>query len=71
MSQLSKVAKHLRANSKTGPGITARKLAALARCPVASVHKRIYDLRVNEGKEIYTNSRIVNGQRKYFYRIAS
>lgn len=71
MSQLTKVAKHLRANSKTGPGITARKLASLARCPVTSVHKRIYDLRVNEGKEIYTNSRIVNGQRKYFYRIAS
>jgi len=69
MSQLSKVAKHLRRNSK-GVGISAKKLANLAHIPVESVYKRIYDLRVLEGKTIYSNFRMVNGQRKMFYRIA-
>ena len=69
MSQLSKVAKHLRRNSK-GVGISAKKLANLAHIPVESVYKRVYDLRVLEGKTIYSNYRNVNGQRKMFYRIA-
>lgn len=70
MSQLSKVAKHLRRNSK-GAGITAAKLAFLTGVPRESVYKRIYDLRVLEGKTIYSNYRNVNGTRKMFYRIAS
>lgn len=69
MSQLTKVAKHLRRNSK-GVGISAKKLANLAHIPVESVYKRIYDLRVVEGKTIYSNFRMVNGRRKMFYRIA-
>lgn len=70
MSQLSKVAKHLRRNS-TGPGVTAAKLAKLSGVPKESVYKRVYDLRVIEGKAIYSNFRMVNGQRKMYYRIAS
>jgi nicotinamide riboside kinase len=70
MSQLSKVAKHLRRNS-TGAGISAKKLANLAHVPVESVYKRIYDLRTLEGKTIYSNYRTVKGQRKMFYRIAA
>lgn len=70
MSQLSKVAKHLRRNT-AGAGITAARLAKLAGVPRDAVYKRIYDLREVEGKTIYSNYRTVNGQRKMFYRIAS
>lgn len=69
MSQLSKVAKHLRRNTE-GAGISVRKLAHLARIPREDVSKRIYDLR-EEGKTIYTNSRIVRGKRTTFYRLAA
>lgn len=69
MSQLSKVAKHLRRNN-TGAGISVRKLAHLARVPRATVAKRVFDLR-EEGKTIYTNTRYVNGKRTTFYRMAS
>lgn len=70
MSQLTRVAKHLRRNTD-GAGISAARLAKLAGVPRDSVYKRVYDLRVNEGKEIYSNYRNVNGKRKMFYRIAS
>lgn len=70
MSQLTRVAKHLRRNTN-GAGISAARLAKLAGVPRDSVYKRVYDLRVNEGKEIYSNYRTVNGKRKMFYRIAS
>jgi predicted transcriptional regulator len=70
MSQLSKVAKALRRNN-TGAGITVAKIAKLTGAPKDSVHKRVYDLRVMEGKEIYSNYRTVNGKRKLYYRIAS
>jgi hypothetical protein len=70
MSHLTRVAKHLRRNTET-PGVTAGKLAFLAGIPKSSVYKRIYDLRVLEGKEIYSNYRMVNGKRKVFYRIAA
>ena len=70
MSQLTKVAKHLRRNS-TGAGITAAKLAKLAGVPKQNVYKRIYDLRTLEGKTIYSNYRMVNGERKMYYRIAA
>ena len=69
MSQLSKVAKYLRRNTE-GPGITPQKLASLARVPKSSVYKRVYDLRVLEGREIYSNTRVVNGRKQMFYRIA-
>lgn len=70
MSQLSKVAKHLRRNN-TGPGITAAALAKKAGVPKATVYKRIHDLRVNEGHTIYTNTRIVRGVKRNYYRMAS
>lgn len=70
MSQLTKVAKHLRRNS-TGAGITVAKLAKLAGVPKQNVYKRIYDLRTLEGKTIYSNYRMVNGERKMYYRIAA
>lgn len=70
MSQLTKVAKHLRRNS-TGAGITVAKLAKLAGVPKQNVYKRIYDLRTLEGKTIYSNYRTVNGERKMYYRIAA
>jgi hypothetical protein len=69
MSQLTRVAKQLRRNTE-GAGISAGKLAKLAGVPKDSVYKRVYDLRVNEGKDIYSNYRTVNGKRKMFYRIA-
>lgn len=69
MSQLTRIAKVLRRNNKT-PGITVAKLAKLAGIPKASVSKRVYDLRT-EGATIYTNTRVVNGERKVFYRMAS
>ena len=70
MSQLTRVAKFLRRNTDQ-PGVTPAKLAALVRCSKESVYKRVHDLRVNEGREIYSNFRTVNGKRKMFYRIAS
>jgi len=70
MSHLTRVAKHLRRNTK-GPGVTPGKLAFLAGIPKSAVYKRVYDLRVLEGKEIFSNYRTVNGKRKMFYRIAS
>ena len=70
MSQLTKVAKQLRRNTDN-PGITPAKIASLAKIPMASVYKRVHDLRVLEGKMIFSNYRTVNGKRKMFYRIAS
>lgn len=70
MSQLSKVAKALRQNT-SGAGISPAKIARLTGVPVESVYKRVYDLRVNEGKDVYSNYRNVKGKRTLFYRIAS
>jgi alkylated DNA nucleotide flippase Atl1 len=70
MSHLSRVAKVLRRNSK-GAGITAGRLAQLSGLSKDAVYKRVYDLRTVEGKTIYSNYRVVNGQRKMFYRFAA
>lgn len=70
MSQLSKVAKHLRRHN-TGAGITVAKLAKLSGVPKDSVYKRVHDLRTIEGAKIYSNFRMVKGQRKMYYRIAA
>lgn len=70
MSQLSKVAKQLRRNS-TGAGITVARLAKLSGVPKSNVYKRIHDLRFLEGKTIYSNYRLVNGERKMYYRIGA
>lgn len=70
MSQLSKVAKVLRQNTK-GAGITVAQIARLTGVPKSSVSKRVSDLRNIEGKTIYSNYRTVNGKRKMFYRFAA
>ena len=70
MSQLTRIAKHLRRNTD-GPGITPGKLAFLAGVPKKAVYRRVSDLRNVEGKEIYSNTRAVNGRKRMFYRIAS
>lgn len=67
MSQLTRVAKHLRRNN-TGAGITPRQLAKAANVPLANVYKRVSDLRNVEGRLIYSNFRNVNGERKMYYR---
>jgi hypothetical protein len=70
MSHLSRVAKVLRRNSK-GAGITAGRVAQLTGLSKDAVYKRVSDLRNVEGKTIYSNYRVVNGQRKMFYRFAA
>lgn len=68
-TQIRKIAKHLRKN--TTKGITASKLAKLTGVPLESVYKRVYDLRALEGRRIYSNYKMVNGQRTMFYRFAA
>jgi predicted transcriptional regulator len=70
MSQMSKIAKVLRANNK-GAGITVAQITRLTGVPKSSVRKRVYDLRTMEGHTIYSNYRIVNGKRKMYYRFAA
>lgn len=70
MSQMSKVAKVLRANNK-GAGITVAQITRLTGVPKSSVRKRVYDLRTLEGNTIYSNYRMVNGKRKMYYRFAA
>ena len=55
-------------NHNTGPGITADKVARIARVPREAVSKRVADLR--EFYTIYTNWRKVDGKRTAFYRLA-
>jgi hypothetical protein len=50
------------------PGVSVKKIAALARVPTEAVSKRISDLR--EYYTIYTNWRKVDGKRTAFYRLA-
>ena len=69
MSQLTRVAKHLRRNTK-GSGITPAHLAEMAEVPLANVYKRVSDLRNIEGRQIYSNYRNVDGKRTMFYRFA-
>lgn len=70
MSQLSRVAKFLRRNN-AGKGVTASMIAKATGVPRDSVMKRISDLRIVEGKTIYSNVRKVNGSRKIYYRFAA
>ena len=70
MSQLSRVAKVLRKHSH-GAGVTVAKVAELAGVSKSTVYKRVADLRQEPGRVIYSNYRMVNGQRKLHYRIAA
>ncbi len=67
-SQIEKIETVL-ARYNTGAGITADKIASMARVPRENVSKRIYDLR-EWGYTIYTNYRNVKGKRTAFYRLA-
>lgn len=69
MSQLERIVKVLRKNNKE-PGITASAIAKATGVPRESVYKRVYDLRILEGRTIHSNFRTVKGQRKMYYRIA-
>jgi len=50
------------------PGVTPMQVSKRAGVPLESVYKRVSDLR-NEF-DIYTNTRMVNGRRTSFYRMA-
>ena len=67
-TQIEKIENVLRRYNK-GAGITADKVASLARVPRENVGKRVYDLR--EMYNIYTNYRTVDGKRTAFYRLAN
>ena len=67
MSQINRVENYLYRHGQSGRGFTASKIASDTKVPRESVLKRISDLRT-EGARIYTNTRMVNGQRRYFYR---
>lgn len=66
-TQIEKIENVLR-RYNTGAGITADKVAKIARVPRETVGKRVHDLR--EFYNIYTNYRDVDGKRTAFYRFA-
>ena len=68
MSQIDRIVNVLSLNTQY-PGLTAAMIVKKTRVPKANVAKRVHDLR-NEGFEIYTNYRKVNGKRKAYYRMA-
>lgn len=67
-TQIEKIENVLR-KYNTGAGVTASKVASLARVPRENVAKRVADLR-DWGLTIYTNWRNVDGKRTAFYRLA-
>lgn len=66
-SQTDRILTTLYENTDT-PGISAKRLAKLAKVAQDAVSKRIFDLR-NEGFDIFTNYRNVKGNRTAFYRL--
>lgn len=71
MSQLDKVAKFLRSNSKKGNGVTASMIASGTGVPRTSVMKRIHDLRVYEGFDIVRSRRVAGGKPRVYYRMSA
>jgi len=70
MAQLLTVFNYLsRDTSRKGKGVTAANIVKFTGVPKANVYKRIHDLR-NEGHRIYSNTKLVNGKRKVYYRLA-
>jgi hypothetical protein len=70
MTQLTRVARTLRRGATEYPGLTVAQIAARASLSKEDVPKRVYDLRSEEGRTIYTNTRKVAGKTKTFYRFA-
>ena len=66
-TQMEKIETVLR-KYNTGAGITADRIASIARVPRENVSKRVSDLR--EFYTIYSNTRLVNGVKTVFYRLA-
>lgn len=69
MSKIERV-ENVLLNNNTSPGLTAKQVARKARVDVATVHRRVSDLRNLYGMTIYSNYRIVNGRKQLFYRAA-
>ena len=67
MSQMSKI-ENVLLQYNSGAGVTADAIAALANVPRSAVSKRVSDLR--EWYTIYRNTRIVDGVKTIFYRLA-
>lgn len=65
-SQIERVQKVLSQN--VGKNISAERVAKVAKVPLDSVYRRVYDLRKN-GFRVFTTSRIVKGQRQQFYSV--
>jgi biotin operon repressor len=70
MAQLLTVFNYLSRNtSRKGKGVTAANIVKFTGVPKTNVYKRIHDLR-NEGYRIYSNTKLVKGKRKVYYRLA-
>jgi hypothetical protein len=71
MSHIDRIYKFLsRDESRMGKGVTAAKIVKFTGVPKTNVYKRIHDLR-SEGHHIYSNTKVVNGKRKMYYRLAA
>lgn len=67
-SQIDKVYNYLADNTR-GEGVTASSIAKNTRVPRPNVIARISDLRNIDGVEIRSNSRVVNGKKKIYYKM--
>lgn len=67
MVQLDRITNVLSRNNK-GSGITASKLARLAKVSPSNIYKRVSDLRA-EGVVIHKNYRTIDGRRLVHYRM--
>lgn len=67
MAQLDRITTVLARNTK-GPGISASKLAKLAKISPTNIYKRVSELRAG-GVVIHKNYRLVNGKRMVHYRM--
>jgi Mn-dependent DtxR family transcriptional regulator len=67
MTQPERISKVLSRNTK-GAGITAARLAKLAKVSPSNIYKRVSELR-DAGFVIHKNYRTVNGKRMVYYRM--
>jgi len=67
MAQLDRITNVLSRNNK-GAGITAAKLARLAKVEPTNIYKRVSELRA-DGVVIHKNYRTINGKRMVHYRM--
>lgn len=67
MAQLDRIVNVLSRNNK-GSGISAARLAKLAKISPTNIYKRVSELRAG-GMVIHKNYRVVNGKRMVHYRM--